>query len=143
MGYPNSENGTNSFGLLANGTSRLWSISIDESLEGKNEWFAEIEGPQTYLVFQLNDLKTIGQITTFLEQRLGTTATQRRNDMLKIGSFGKTAVSVLWDNEEVPRCFIVIGSPTAISTVRISLLAEDIQMFLQALHQASQDLPGQ
>ena len=29
------------FGLLANGSSGAWSISIDKSIKGKERWFAE------------------------------------------------------------------------------------------------------
>jgi len=49
---------TERWGLLANGSSRLWHIDVDESLAG-DEWIIEIDGPQTYLAFQLENLKVL------------------------------------------------------------------------------------
>src|SRR5205085_10299381 len=56
---------TNGLGLLANGSSRRWDVAVDESLD-RDEWSFEIEGPQTYLVFQLQDLNVIPAALAFL-----------------------------------------------------------------------------
>src|SRR3954454_2854522 len=56
-------------GLLASGSSRRWDVAVDESVD-TGEWSLEIEGGQTYLVFQLQDLETIPQALNFLQTGL-------------------------------------------------------------------------
>src|SRR3954468_5639347 len=51
--------------LLANGSSRRWDVAGDESLD-RDEWSLEMEGPQTYLVFRLQDLSVIPAALAFL-----------------------------------------------------------------------------
>ena len=137
----------NGFGLLASGSSRLWDIAIDESLACENEWSAEIEGPNMYLVFQLHDLEVIYQALDFLQKHLSDTKSQGRltrtrqwqEDSLTIGRFGHTSVSLVWDTEDFIRCFLVIGLQ-AKSTVRFSFQEEDIQMLVEALQEVVQEL---
>jgi len=132
-------------GLLANGSSRRWDIAVDESL-GRREWDLEIDGPQTYLVFQVRDLEVIPAALRFLQSGLQQDQNRlvhergERAAALTLGRFGSGAVSLLWDNEDFPRCFIVVG-PKARSTLRLSLEAEDIRMFIEALRQVVEDLP--
>jgi hypothetical protein len=139
------EPSTEAFGLLANGCSARWDITVDESLE-RDEWSLEIDGPQTYLVFQLQDLDVLQRALDFLragpgsKQVHGWHGGQDNEGALSLGRFGSASVSLAWDNEEVPRCFIVIG-PRARSTMRVTLDAEDIKMVIEALDQVVQDLP--
>jgi hypothetical protein len=127
---------TNGLGLLANGASGRWDVALDESLEGE-EWSLEIDGPQVYLVFQLEDLTIPRQALDFLqlEPRGGKGGAE-----LVLGKFGPASVSLLRDNEGPPRYFLVVG-PRASSTLRLSLTGEDIQMFGEALRQVVADLP--
>jgi hypothetical protein len=131
------------FGLLANGSSRCWDIAVDESVDGE-EWSLEIDGPQIYLVFQLRDLKVLQEALHFLRAGIRSAKTPSRQTgeeaEITLGRFGSAAVSLIWDNEDFPRCFLVIG-PRARATLRLSLEAEDIQMLLEALRQVVQDLP--
>lgn len=126
---------TEGLGLVANGSSGRWHVAVDESLD-RNEWSLELDGPQTYLVLQLQDLKVIPNALRFLQAgpRPG------NESALTLGLFGSASVSLLWDNEDFPRCFLVIG-PEAGSTLRLSLGAEDIQMLIEALRQVVEDLP--
>jgi len=67
IGDSQALNGKNSdsterWGLLANGSSGRWDISVDESLD-REEWSVEIDGPQTYLTFQLEDLNVVRQLS--------------------------------------------------------------------------------
>src|SRR5262245_64933289 len=131
-------------GLLANGSSRRWDVAVDEPLDG-DEWSLELDGPQTYLVFQLRDLKVISEAVRFLQSRPSSDPASRRDEEadvaeLTLGRFGSAAVSLIWDNEDFPRCFLVIG-PKARSTLRLSLDAEDIRMLSEALRQVMNDLP--
>src|SRR5438067_1519342 len=123
-------------GLLANGSSRRWDVAVDEALD-RNAWSLEIEGPQTYLVFQLQDLKVLPAALGFLQS--GPRPIRGRDwhggeSSLTLGRFGSASVSLVWDNEDFLRCFILVG-PKARSTLRLSLEAEDIPMLIEALQQ--------
>src|SRR5262245_34453828 len=98
-------------GLLANGSSRRWEICVDESVD-HDKWFLEIDGPHYYLVIQLDDLLVVKRFLRFLDQKDG-------QDELALGRFGSTSVSLLRDNEDFPRFFIVIG-PKSQCTLRLS-----------------------
>jgi hypothetical protein len=127
-------------GLLANGSAGHWDVAVDEAASG-DEWFLELDGPQVYLVFQLENLKVVETVLQFLQA--GSLRASGRGDSeaaLPLGRFESAAVSLLWDNEDFPRCFIVVG-PAARSTLRLSLEAEDIQMLVEALRQVVKDIP--
>jgi hypothetical protein len=129
-----NEKVTERLGLLANGSSRRWDIAVDETGR-RNEWLMEIEGPQTYLVFRLRELKVIAAALRFLQE-----ADEGNGAALRLGRFGSASASLMWDNEDFPRCFLIIG-PRARSTLRVSLEGEDIEMFIEALQQVVKDLP--
>jgi hypothetical protein len=130
-------------GLLASGSSRRWDVAVDESL-GRNEWSMEIEGPQTYLVFQLQDLRTVPKTIDFLRSGLkrcqGRHKGASQEHELHLGRFGSASVSLIWDDEDFPRCFLIIGAK-ARSVLRLSLESEDIQMLIEALDQVVSDIP--
>jgi hypothetical protein len=134
------------FGLLANGSSGHWDISVDESLGNRErEWSLEIEGPQTYLVFRLADLQAIARALHYLESGLapGQKGTLRKVQRAAetLGYFGLASVALQWDNEDFPRCFIIIGDEAG-STLRVSLDQEDITMFIEALRRVAHALPA-
>jgi len=139
------EKPTGRVGLLANGSSGPWSIAVDESVD-RDEWSIEIDGPQVYLVFQLAELTTPLKALQFLQLEL--TAERAREprrrqvgeDALTLGHFGPASVSLVRDNEDFARCFLVIG-PRARSTFRLSLDEEDIRRFTDALRQVVADIP--
>jgi hypothetical protein len=131
-------------GLLAHGSSRRWDVSVDQSLD-RDEWSLEIDGPQTYLVFQLQDLRVIPKALRFLQSGPGSNEAKGRHDKteegaLHLGRFGSATVTLVWDNEDFVRCFIVIG-PKARSTLRLSLETEDIHMLTGAFRQVMNDMP--
>jgi hypothetical protein len=136
------------FGLLANGSSRLWDVAVDESLEREREWWLELDGPTVYLVFQLRDLAVIPEAIGFLQRALSTPPTlnppQRAEDdeRLTLGNFSTSSVCILRDDESPPRCFLVVGSD-AVSAMRLTLHRDDIEMLLKALHQVAEQLPGE
>jgi hypothetical protein len=139
------EKSTGGIGLVANGTSRLWDVEIDESLDRDNEWSCQIEGPNAYLVFQLRNLKVVTSMIDFLQRGPECAGGcdqpwSEEKDSLTIGKFGRGTVSLLRDNERPPRCFLVI-SPKAKSVLRLTFHEEDIAMLLEALSQVAKDLP--
>jgi hypothetical protein len=133
-------------GLLANGTSARWHIEINECFN-RDEWEIEIEASHTYLAFQLDDLSTVRAMLDFL--RTGPRLTPPDNGQenvrdvtsLSLGRFGSAAVSLIWDNEDFLRCFLVIGRE-GYSTLRLSFDEEDIGMLIEALEQVVEDLPN-
>lgn len=132
-------------GLLANGSSGDWDVAVDESFNGE-EWSLEIDGPQTYLVFQLQDLQVIRSALDLLQSRplpaekRGSHERSENESGLALGRFGSASVSLLWDNEDFPRCFIVVDSKDR-STLRLSLEGEDLQKFIESLRQVVKGLP--
>jgi hypothetical protein len=140
-----ADRGSGGGGLLANGSSRLWDVAVEEALDRDKEWSLEIDGPTVYLVLQLHDLDVISKAVGFLDERLNGDPSQRRlresaaGESLLIGRFGQTSVELVWDNEEAARCFLVIG-PRARSTVRLTLQEDDVNMLLEALRQVAEDL---
>src|SRR5947209_4471626 len=133
------------WGLLANGSSSRWELAVDESLD-REEWLLEIDSPQLYLVLQMQDLSVPGKTLDFLQTGLqtapSTDGAPRGGEEagFVLGRFGDAPVSLLWDDEEVPRCFLIIG-PNSRATLRLSLDAADVQMWIDALRQVLKGLP--
>src|SRR5262245_65663041 len=95
---------TKTFGLVANGSSGRWDVEVDEA-PGGGEWVLEIDGPQAYLVFQLQNLSVIPEALRFLRSGLSQDSTENRpggktEGTLALGRFGPAAVSLAWDNED-------------------------------------------
>jgi hypothetical protein len=126
--------------FVASASYRLWEVAVDESLDRENEWSVELDGPNAYLVFQLKDLRPLVVAVGFLERGVEPKKGVPAAETHPLGQFGSASVSLVWDNEEEPRCFLVVG-PRSRSTMRLTLQAEDIQALLQALRAAVQDLP--
>jgi hypothetical protein len=119
-------------GLVALGATRRWDVAVDESLDGIG-WSLELDGPQAYLVFQLQDLSVIPAALTYLQ------SAPTGDDGLVLGRFGSAAVSLIWDNEAPPRCFLIVG-PDEHATLRLSFDGEDIRMLLEAFSQIASEL---
>lgn len=140
-----TEKAIDRFGLVANGSSGVWDFSIDESVKGAPKWFAEIEGPAIYLSFQLVDRDIIDKMIAFLDRRVSAAARSQktqpgqRGEELTIGNFGRASVSLIGDNEEEERCFLVIG-PQGSCCMRFPLVGKDTRMILAALRQVHEDL---
>jgi hypothetical protein len=131
------------FGLLASGSSRLWDVEIDESLSRDNEWFAEIEGPATYITFRLKDLTVVPEVIGFLGRHLDkqpVAPITPEQQEVALGQFAQgNKVSLVWDNEDFVRCFLVVEAKDW-SHFRISLYEDDIKMLREAFEQVQSDL---
>jgi hypothetical protein len=140
-----SQQGPGELGLLANGSSRLWDVAVNESLEREGEWWLELDGRTVYLVFRLRDLAVIPEAVAFFGSALNPAPTlngpQRSDDddSLTLGTFGTLPVWILRDDETPPRCFLVVDSDT-VSAMRLALQQEDIEMLLAAFQQVAEDL---
>jgi hypothetical protein len=132
-----------SLGLAANASFGRWDIAINEALDSE-ELTLELDGPGVYMVFQLQESNAITKALHFLQAGLGKADPAARpgdENELPLGRFGSAAVSLHWDNEGVPRCFLIIG-PSARSTFRLSLEAEDIRSLCDAFEELAKQLPS-
>src|SRR5438067_10170353 len=53
-------------GLLANGSSGRWEVSIDETVSGTERWFAQVEGQSLWLSFEIPSPEIISKVIQFL-----------------------------------------------------------------------------
>jgi hypothetical protein len=134
---------TASLALSGSGSTPHWDVAILESSDGE-ESSLEIDGVQTYLVFQVRDMGVVREALKFLQSPPTFNPTRRRFEggsaELTLGRFGSAAVSLCWDNEDFLRCFLIIG-PKARSTLRLSLDAEDVRILTEAFRQVVEDMP--
>jgi hypothetical protein len=124
----------NAFGLLASGSSGCWSIDLDESHDG-TEWSLQLDGPRVYLTFALRDLQVIQSAIAYLR------AKKNQTGAISLGHFESASVSLHWDNEDIDRCFLIVG-PNARSTLRLTLSADDTEMLADSLEQIREELPA-
>jgi hypothetical protein len=103
------------FGLVANGVAGSWSVDVDESTEGAQRWFTQIDGPDFYMNFQISGLDVIDEIARFLRGHMcpdgcAQRSTHTEGDNLVVSRFGATAVTLIWDTETHQRCFFLISA---------------------------------
>jgi hypothetical protein len=132
------------WGLLANGAAGQWSIDIDESTDGA-AFNMQLDGPQFYLGFALQDLQIIPRLRSYLCAGLRSgqpddepSADEKANG-LAIGRFDSMTVSIIQDDEFATRWFIIINGQ-ADAVVRFTLDAADVEMLVEALGQVMGDL---
>ncbi|MFO0965745.1 MAG: hypothetical protein U0793_09210 [Gemmataceae bacterium] len=119
-----------------------WDVAVTPA-PGAGAWCVEIEGPQAYLVFETRDLAVLSSAQRFFQSGVDGTWKKTRDALppegLHLGAFGHAAVALIWDDEDFPRSFLIIG-PRARSTLRLTFEADDIRMLSAALQQAVNDL---
>ena len=118
-------------GLAGNGSSGGWEVAIDETLDGPEKWFIQIEGPSVSFSFEITSPATVGTMIQFLEQG--------RQGALRIGGASRTSVRLVHDAEYPEGCFLVVG-PSARPCVRFFMSGPDVSHLLGALKQAREDL---
>lgn len=131
-------------GLLANGSSGSWEVSIDETVVGKERWFAQVEGPSLWLYFEIPSPEIIPRAIQFLLPR-GTKKEvmpgcfSRSSDRLDIGVAGETLVCLVKDDEYQDRYYFALG-PGDSPIVRYSVAGEDRDNLVEALRQVEEDI---
>jgi hypothetical protein len=125
-------------GLLANGSSGRWDVSIDETVSGKERWFAQIEGPLLWLSFEIPSPAIIAKLNQFLAPPQ--TKGEETEDRFDLGEAEGTPVALVRDDEYPDRGFLVIG-PSDSPIARFAVAGEDWHNLVQALRQVEQDLP--
>lgn len=123
-------------GLVANGSAGRWDVNIDETTEGEEQWFAQIEGPSVYLYFEVSSPAIVDELVRFFERP---SASRGVIPSLHVGSFGDDGVDLVRDDEYPDRCFIVIGRAPG-ATVRVALTGNDLADLTEALRQVREDL---
>jgi len=124
-------------GLMAYGKANGWEFSIDETTEGEDRWFAQIEGPSLSLYFEISSPKMVVGLASFLEsQRHG--SINYANEM-EIGHFNGSPVRLLRDNEFRDRCFLTIESK-GMSNVRITVSGDDLDALSNAVRQTQTEI---
>lgn len=131
----------NKIGLLANGSSGPWEIAIDETISGKDRWFAQLEGPSIYVYFEISSPRIIDDVIAYLRDGNGRAPSQptSRNGKLKVGGDKHVTVSLVRDDEFSDRVFLVIGSNSS-PIVRYTIAGTDINKIVEALRQVKEDL---
>jgi hypothetical protein len=131
-------------GLLANGSSGPWDINLDEYSGERDKYFVQIEGPVLYLYFEIPSPRMIGTMLQYLQRRspsasvAGKTLAER-TEALRIGAFGRASVNLVWDDEFVDRCFLIVGV-SGKPSLRLTLWGEEIRHLSDALRQVLEDL---
>jgi hypothetical protein len=141
------DNAAQDLEALPGGREARWSVSVDELADNTN-WLLEIDSPELYLTFEVADLSVLDKAIALLNSTLnGQSAAGKREfvaktDDVALGHFSRASVHLLRDNEDFPRCFVVVG-PGSRSTLRISLYEDGIRAFANALAQAMRDYTGE
>ena len=125
------------FGLMANGSSGRWDVSIDETISGTERWFAQIEGPSLWLSFEIPSPTIISKVNQFLA--LPQPKGEQTEGRLELGEAEGTPVALVRDDEYPDRGFLIVG-PSDAPIVRFAVAGEDWDNLVQALRQVEQDL---
>lgn len=140
-----SETPNENLGLLANGSSGSWEVSIDESVSGTERSFAQFEGPSLWLYFEIPSPDTIPKIIQFLlppgtkREQMPGCSSRSGGRQLDISESEETPVSLVRDDEYKDRCFIVVGRSDS-PIVRFSVAGEDLDNLIEALRQVEEDI---
>jgi hypothetical protein len=129
-------------GLLANGSSGPWEVSVDETISGTERWFAQIEGPSVYVSFEIPSPDIVGEAVKFLtspHDKQKNTASAGGKCGLSIGKSPGIPVSLVRDDEYEDRYFIIVGQGDS-PVVRYSFAGEDLKDLVEALRQSNQDI---
>jgi hypothetical protein len=137
-----ADQSSDQMGLLALGVAGRWQIDIDECINS-DEYLMELDGPRAYFVFKLVGLESVSNMAHYLAEglRLKKEGQLRigDNDGLTIGQYDSSSVSLIWDDEESVRCFLVIRS-NGKPAMRFMFDESDITDVLAALDQVLGDL---
>ena len=131
--------------LLANGSSGQWDVDIDESAGVPVKYFAQVQGPAIYLNFEVASLQIVSTALDFLKRSSCTprssngAATPVGIKPLRIGTFGRTPVNLIWDDEFADRCFLSVGV-SGKYCLHVTLTGEQIRHLCEALRQVESDL---
>jgi hypothetical protein len=128
-------------GLLANGASGPWEVAIDETTSGVDRWFVQIEGPTICFYFEIASPDMVEKMLQFLEygQKKSHNKSTQGNGLLLIGKDKRMPVTLVRDDEDSDRIFLLVG-PQNRPIVRFAVVGADLTSLIGALRQAMEDL---
>ena len=133
-------------GLAACGHAGAWNVDLDETVQGPQKWFLQIEGPSVYLYFEIATPGAIEDLIGLLERPLSISVsgdtpleTSQAHSALALGEFFGKPITWLRDSENDDRMFVLIrgSSPSAL---RIAIEGQGFADFLDALRQTRDEL---
>ena len=119
--------------LLANGSSGRWSVTLDESTEGVEDWFLQIEGPSLLLSCEVADPDILEELASVLG------ASTTKPDIFLIGKANQIPLRLEWVDEHEHTIQFSIG-PVSRPLIRYSIHGADILALADASRQAALDL---
>ena len=119
--------------LLANGSSGRWSVTLDESTGGTEEWFLQIEGPSLNLFCEVDSPDILSKLATVLKASTG------KPQVLVLGRVKRIPLRLQRDIEDDQTLFFTVG-PASRPLVRYSIHGPDIRDLADATQQAALDL---
>ena len=136
-------------GLVANGSSAGWHIDVDETLDGPEKLFVQIEGPSDYLYFEILNRRVLSEALNLVAQCVaGAAPTSAKKKMtgtdaqkITLGRFGAVPVELIRDDESAGRCFLQAGD-SANACIRIQIAGTELKAFAAALEQVNGELGG-
>ena len=132
----NEEKGTvesPTLALLANGSSGRWTVTLDESTEGTEEWFLQIEGPSLNLCCEVDDPEILRELASVLN------AAAKKPNVFVLGRVNRIPLRLQWDIEHEDTLFFTVG-PAARPLIRCSIHSQAIRDLAEATRQAARDL---
>jgi hypothetical protein len=140
------ENNNEALGLMANGSSGGWEVSVDEATKGPERWFVQLEGQSVYFAFEIPSPEMIATALEFLEGHSSPKGTHSQfsaeNGSLILGKHRQIPVILVHDDEYKDRFFLIIGQEADV-VVRFTIAGEDLTEIKEALRQATEDLEEQ
>lgn len=124
-------------GLAAVGSAGGWEIAIDETTEGDERWFAQIEGPEIYMYFEVPSPRIIHEMLEFM----AAPGSAARSHELIVSKHAVHPVTLVRDDEFDDRYFFVIVQDTKL-VVRMTIGDGVLRSLVTALRQAKEDLDG-
>jgi hypothetical protein len=141
------ERGDEGLDLVASGSCGQWSVVIDETHSGRERRFAQIEGPSVYLSFEIRSVRIVEKLVQFFEGRRAAplppgTPADEGTASLRLGTSGRTPLSVLRDDEFTDRYYLLIG-PEMRPILRYTIAGKDLAQLSDALRQAREELKSE
>jgi len=136
------ESDDDSLGLMANGSSGQWEVSVDETTSGPDRWFLQIEGPTCYFSIEIPTPAMVQKVFEFLGEHnasgnLVSSVTETPTS-LTIGNSKGSPVILTKDDEYTDRYFLLFGQKDA--HARFTIADQDLKAITEALRQAIDDI---
>lgn len=117
--------------LLANGSSGRWSVTLDETAEGAEAWFLQIEGPSLNVFCEVDDPSILRELARALRS-----PTRKQ---LVLGKVNRVPLRLQWDVQDDHMICFIAGTASR-PLMRYSIQEPSIGQLAAAAEQAADDL---